>query len=376
MMNVLWLTNCPSPYRVAFFSELGKYLKLTVLSENRMSQQVHRNRKWFNEKYSNFKVIFLKQVKLGKMIINPEVINYLNTKKYDFIVLGDYSTLTSILAAVFMRLRGGVKYIISIDGAYERQGGGFKDVIKRYVIGHAFHYFSTSKTSDEYLIKYGAQESKITRYNFTSLNKADILGEKLSPKEKEKFRRELRIKEEIAVLVVGRFVKCKGIDFVLNTANCISEKVGYYIVGDKPTAEYLSIVHKKELKAVHFIEFQEKEELKKYYKACDIFVFPTRYDPWGLVVNEAMANGMPVLSTDQSAAALHFIQDNENGFIYKVDDKEDYIRKLMIMCSDSSLRNKMSEKNIELIQDYSIEKMAEQHLVAFLALSKAESEKG
>lgn len=109
MMNVLWLTNCPSPYRVAFFSELGKYLKLTVLSENRMSQQVHRNRKWFNEKYSNFKVIFLKQVKLGKMIINPEVINYLNTKKYDFIVLGDYSTLTSILAAVFMRLRGGGK---------------------------------------------------------------------------------------------------------------------------------------------------------------------------------------------------------------------------------------------------------------------------
>lgn len=78
-------------------------------------------------------------------------------------------------------------------------------------------------------------------------------------------------------------------------------------------------------------------------------MFPTRYDPWGLVANEAMANGMPILSTDQSAAALHFIQDNENGFIYKADDKEDYIRKLKVMCSDSSLLNKMSEKNIDSI---------------------------
>ncbi len=364
-MNVLWLTNCPSPYRVAFFSELGKYLKLTVLSENTMSQQVHRNRKWFVENYNNFKVIFLKQIKLGKLIINPEVIKYLNTKKYDFIVLGDYSTLTSILAAVFM----------SIDGAYERQGGGVKEVIKRYIISHAFHYFSTSKTSDEYLIKYGAQESNITRYNFTSLNKDDILETKLSRKEKEKFRRELKIEEEIAILVVGRFVKSKGIDFVLNAADCMPDEVGYYIVGDVPTADYLSIVRKKELKTVHFIRFQVKEELKKYYKACDIFVFPTRYDPWGLVVNEAMANGMPILSTDQSAAALHFIQDNENGFLYKVDDKEDYIRKLKVMCSDLSLLNKMSEKNIDLIQDYSIEKMAEQHLVAFLALQKEDLEK-
>lgn len=374
-MNVLWLTNCPSPYRVAFFSELGKYLKLTVLSENTMSQQVHRNRKWFVENYNNFKVIFLKQIKLGKLIINPEVIKYLNTKKYDFIVLGDYSTLTSILAAVFMRVVGGVKYIISIDGAYERQGGGVKEVIKRYIISHAFHYFSTSKTSDEYLIKYGAQESNITRYNFTSLNKDDILETKLSRKEKEKFRRELKIEEEIAILVVGRFVKSKGIDFVLNAADCMPDEVGYYIVGDVPTADYLSIVRKKELKTVHFIRFQVKEELKKYYKACDIFVFPTRYDPWGLVVNEAMANGMPILSTDQSAAALHFIQDNENGFLYKVDDKEDYIRKLKVMCSDLSLLNKMSEKNIDLIQDYSIEKMAEQHLVAFLALQKEDLEK-
>jgi glycosyltransferase involved in cell wall biosynthesis len=339
-----------------------------------MSQQVHRNRKWFVENYNNFKVIFLKQIKLGKLIINPEVIKYLNTKKYDFIVLGDYSTLTSILAAVFMRV-GGVKYIISIDGAYERQGGGVKEVIKRYIISHAFHYFSTSKTSDEYLIKYGAQESNITRYNFTSLNKDDILETKLSRKEKEKFRRELKIEEEIAILVVGRFVKSKGIDFVLNAADCMPDEVGYYIVGDVPTADYLSIVRKKELKTVHFIRFQVKEELKKYYKACDIFVFPTRYDPWGLVVNEAMANGMPILSTDQSAAALHFIQDNENGFLYKVDDKEDYIRKLKVMCSDLSLLNKMSEKNIDLIQDYSIEKMAEQHLVAFLALQKEDLEK-
>ena len=368
-MNVLWLTNYPSPYRVSFFSELGKELELTVLCENTISQQTHRNKKWFVNKYDNFTLIFLKQIKLGKVIINLEVLKYLYSKQYDFVVLGDYSTFTSIIAAIFMNLSR-YRYLISIDGAYQRHSDGLKDIIKSYIIRNAIHFFSSSDTSDQYLIKYGALKSKITRYNFTSLKKNEILTSKISKEEKEELRQELNIKEEIAILVVGRFIKCKGIDFVLNMADCIPGKLGYYIAGDLPTDEYLDIVRKKELYNVHFVGFQVKEDLKKYYKACDIFVFPTRYDPWGLVVNEAMANGMPIISTNQSAAALHFIQDGKNGYIYKVDDEEDYLRKLKIMCSDPKLLDRMSRFNINLIQNYSIETMAKQHLTTFIQLQE------
>lgn len=369
-MNVLWLTNCPSPYRVAFFSELGKSLNLTVLSEKTMSQQTYRNSKWFDVNYDNFKVIFLKQVKLGKFVLNPEVIKYLNLKRYDFVVLGDYSTFTSIIAAAFMNFTRGVKYIISIDGADQRQYNMFKDFIKRYIIRHAVHYFSPCRISDKYLIRYGASKDDITRYNFTSLEKRDILSVKVSEEEKEKIRQELGVDNGVAILFVGRLERGKGIDFILNLADCISGRVDYYIVGDKPSEEYLEIVQRKKLNNVHFVDFQVKEELKKYYKACDIFVFPTRHDVWGLVINEAMANGMPILSTDQCTAALHFIQNGENGYIYKVDDADDYIEKLEMMCSNPEALDRMSKKNISLIQEYSIEKMAEQHLLSFMELQE------
>lgn len=56
--------------------------------------------------------------------------------------------------------------------------------------------------------------------------------------------------------------------------------------------------------------------------------------------------------------------------IYKVDDAEDYIEKLRMMCSNPELLDRMSKRNISLIQEYSIEKMAEQHLSSFIDLQK------
>ena len=50
-----------------------------------------------------------------------------------------------------------------------------------------------------------------------------------------------------------------------------------------------------------------------YYQAADMLVFPTREDIWGLVINEAMANGLPTVSTDKCVAALEMIKQGENG---------------------------------------------------------------
>ena len=58
------------------------------------------------------------------------------------------------------------------------------------------------------------------------------------------------------------------------------------------------MIRKFKCKNVYFIEFKKSEELNEYYKAADIFVHPTREDIWGLVVNEAMAKGLPVVTTN------------------------------------------------------------------------------
>lgn len=361
-MKILWLTNYPSPYRVDFFNEFGKYVELTVIFENTIEQQTHRNKDWFDSNYENFRAIFLKQDRKFDKV--NQALNLVMEISNDLIVLGDYSTCVSV-AIAYRLLMKHVRYAISIDGAYLRKGNFFKYLLKKSIIKGAGLYLSSSKTSDEYLIYHGAKKEVIYRYSFTSLREKDILTSPLSNYEKEKLRKDLNINEKMSALLVGRFVKIKGIDFVLKHAKQYEDMLHFYIAGDKPTKEYLDIIKDQEIKNVHFIGFQKKEDLKKYYQACDLFIFPTRYDPWGLVVNEAMANAMPILSTDKSSAALHFIQNGLNGYIYPVDNELLYIKYLDELYARKDSLQEMGIRNLQIIRSYTIENMAIEHKCIF-----------
>ena len=363
-MKILWLTNYPSPYRVEFFSKLGEEVELTVLFEQTIAQQTHRNQDWFCTEYRNFQAVFLKKRK-GKGLEGVfKALRQALKKEYDYVVLADYTAAVSIVVGACMRLIR-KPYAISIDGAYERPGSRLKNAIKRFLVKPARFFLSSSRTSDEYLMRLGAKEERIHRYHFTSLSERDLLGHLPTEEEKASLKEELGITEPFSVLLVGRFVPIKGMDFVLKAASRLRSDIGYYIAGDQPTQEYLEIVKQNGLEHVHFIGFQKKEELKRYYCACDLFAFPTRYDPWGLVVNEAMACGMPILSTDRSSAALHFIRNGENGFVYPCDDVEAYLENMNLLYADPALCRAMGQANWELIRTYTIETMAKQHVAVF-----------
>lgn len=361
-MNILWMTNYPSPYRVDFFNELGKYCDLSVIFENSIEQQTHRNKDWFISDYNQFQAIFLKQNRKIEMI--RQAMSYIRDKSYDFVVLGDYSTPVSVGVALRMSVQH-IKYAISIDGAYLRKSNFIKDIVKKTIIRNAVFCLSSSESSDEYLIHYGALKNNIHRYNFTSLRKSDIMQMPISSEEKENIRNALQMDNKLTALIVGRFVYIKGIDFILHHAKKYQRIMDFYIAGDKVTDECLSIVEEEKIDNVHFIGFQKKDELKRYYKACDLFIFPTRYDPWGLVINEAMANAMPILSSDKSSAALHFIKNGENGFVYHADNDAEFDHYLMLLCQNQNRLLEMGVCNLNKIQEYSIEKMALQHRLIF-----------
>ena len=69
---------------------------------------------------------------------------------------------------------------------------------------------------------------------------------------------------------------------------------------------------------MHFIAFQEKEMLEKYYIAADVFILLTRGDVWGLSINEAMANALPVITTDRCIAGIELVEQNGNTNDYKI----------------------------------------------------------
>lgn len=355
-LKILFLTNLPSPYRVQFFNELGRKCDLTVLYQRNSSSE--RNSKWIAKSENTYKIIFLKGKNTGvDNAFCPRVIRYLN-KSYDAIIICGNASPTEILAIEWCRLRK-IPYCLEGDGAFINLGNGFKEKLKRHLISGGSLFFSTCKEHDKYYIHYGAESSRVVRYRFSSLLSNDILSKPLSIEEKICIRNELGIKEDKMVLAVGQFIYRKGFDVLLKATQLLDRDIAVYIVGDNPTKEYLDFRTEKSLKNVHFEGFKTKEELKRYYKAADVFVLPTREDIWGLVVNEAMACGLPVITTDKCNAGLELIENNINGFVVGVDDP--YTLAAKISCA--VLNSKYMGKNSLLkINDYCIESMASDHI--------------
>ena len=163
-------------------------------------------------------------------------------------------------------------------------------------------------------------------------------------------------------ITVGQFIHRKGFDVLLNAWSKCDKEYELYIIGAAPTKEYLDIKEKLHMENVHFEGFKTKEELKCYYKAADLFVFPTREDIWGLVVNEAMAHGLPVITTDKCVAGLELIKDGENGYIVPVENPDELAMRINELLSDDWLQEKMAKNNLQKIRRYTVEDMAIEHI--------------
>ncbi|MDN5372919.1 MAG: hypothetical protein PWR19_1965 [Carnobacterium sp.] len=362
-MKVLWLANIPSPYRVDFFNEIGKHCELTVLFEKKVSDE--RDESWMDYKFLNFKGVILKGKSTGvDNAFCPGVFNYLKKKKYDINIVTNYSTPTGIFAIEIMKAKN-ISYIIEGDGGFTKSKKGVKENIKRHLIKNATYWFSTSDKHKDYYLSYGAIEKNIYKYPFTSIKEKDILKSSISKVQKDKIKNKLRIKEERVILSVGQLIYRKGYDILIEAAQKINNDIGIYIIGGNPSDELLALKKNLNVENVYFIDFKSKEELKNYYYSADLFVLPTREDIWGLVINEAMAYGLPVITTDKCISGLELVVNYENGFIIPTNDSLVLSEKITEIFENNNLIEKMSKSNRVKIMEYTIESMAEVHLNYF-----------
>ena len=171
------------------------------------------------------------------------------------------------------------------------------------------------------------------------------------------------------ILTVGRFSYMKGygkgFDVLLNAIRFCPENYSLYIVGDEPTQEFVEMKKKMNLKNVFFVGFKTKDELKEYYKAADVFCLQTRGDVWGLVINEAMAYGLPVITTDKCIAGLELVENGVNGYIVPVEDAQCVAEKVMHIGQHNELQQKMCENSLSKIRNYTIENMTLVHKAVF-----------
>lgn len=355
-LRVLFLANVPSPYRVEFFNALSRDCDLTVLYQLHASTE--RDKKWTAQSLSTYTQVYLKgHATNADKAFCPGVISWLG-KGWDAVVICGNASPTELLAIAWCKLRG-IPYCLEADGAFAGHGKGIKEFIKARAIRGADMYLSTCRELDRYFLHYGADPRLLRRYHFSSLTEEDILDRCPSREEKDALRGLLGIREEKMVLSIGQFIPRKGIDLLLAAANGLDKHIGIYIIGGTPTEEYLAFARENDLTSVHFVPFQEKDVLKRYYMAADAFVLPTREDIWGLVVNEAMAFGLGVITTDRCNAGLELIQNGKNGFLVPTEDVH-ALRGAILECLVES--RSLGQAALETIRPYTVQAMAADHI--------------
>lgn len=359
MKRILFLTVYASPYRVRFFDELGKSAQVTVLYSRPSTDVHHRDAKWFEPGQGGFRSVQLKSLcTIGGKQLCPEVCRWLK-KDYDAIIVGGYSSPTAILAMLWMRLRG-IPFTMEVDGGLIRPDGKLKFACKRFLVRLADRWLSTGRETTRYLVHYGAKEEKIAQYPFSSFYRADILPDVVPTEAKLALRKKLGIPEKKVLLAVGQFIPRKGFDVLMQAAGQLEKDTGVYLVGGEATQEYLDLRRKLGAANVHFVGFQKKQELAQYYQAADAFVLPTREDIWGLVINEAMAYGLPVVTTDRCVAGMELVENGVNGYLVPAGDARELADRLRQLL-DSDMQ-KMGRISLEKIRDYTIENMAKAHM--------------
>jgi glycosyltransferase involved in cell wall biosynthesis len=159
-------------------------------------------------------------------------------------------------------------------------------------------------------------------------------------------------------LFAGRLVKEKGLLDLLAAYESLGadlrEQVGLVFAGDGPLrADLESLARSIFPGTIHFAGFVHRDELVNYYSLAECLVFPTYSDTWGMVVNEAMACGLPVICSSVAGCAADLVK--AGGRIVAPGNILQLSAAMQEIASDPSLRDRMSQENRSLIQSFSPE---------------------
>lgn len=371
-MKVLFVTNLPSPYRVDFFNQLGKHCELTVLYER--TSAADRDSRWvghsaitYTEQYSgDWPVSTDKSLGFG-------LIRAIRKKKVDVLIISGYSS-PSVMVLIAYCKAAKIPYWMEYDGGFDRPDSYAMRQIKRFLICGATGHFTTCVSHTLYLQKLGVDRQKIYRYPFSSVAQSECLEQPPTIQKKSLLRDSLKITEPHAVVVVGQYIHRKGIDVMLHAAGLLGSSVGIYIIGGNATEEYRLLAEQVGSNNIHFLQFVPRQQLFLWYQAADVFVLPTREDIWGLVINEAIANALPVVTTTQCIAGIELIKNRRSGILVPSDNPRQLAQAITEILDHPEKRNKMAHCALRKSREYTIETMVQAHLNVLRQLVEVQHE--
>ena len=263
-MKITIFVDNVAPYRMGWADELGKLCDVTIVYVK--DKDAERNSSWLVKKSKYAKMVKLPAVIIKNHAISFAVIKYIRENTSDIIIFSGYGTIPNLVGMMYLTVRK-KPYFINVDGVRI----GHKEqllakLFKKIVFNSHSFFLCGSDYSKQYIMSYGISKEKICVHNFTSLYRHDLISGLPKDKEKSEYKKQLGLKDIPMAIAVGRFVKLKQFDLLIEAFEKLDENNQLLLVGEgEEQTTYETLIKEKELMNVHIISFQDFSMLKKYY---------------------------------------------------------------------------------------------------------------
>ena len=358
MIKVLLLHNYESPYRGKLFNQLGKYVKLTVIY---LEDKSVDNRRWTINGSQNYSKHYVKSYQLGKLALNrpSEFRDMIKDDEYDVVILSD--NLPNFFSNMYVSLiaRSTRKLLWSEEVAVNPCYPRFKRSIlmlsqwflSRKVDGVVAFTKSATISWEKQL-----KDKKVFYCCQSSLTSEELKFYNLPKKSKE-----------LRLLFIGSFTGRKNEDVMCQAVAELAKdhNIQLTLVGEGPLRKHL--IKKYSSPFLTFLGWKEHITLGGYYRNHHFLILPSRYDTWGMVVNESMSIGTPTI-VSKCVGARELVKDS--GFIIKHLNK-DKLKEVLLRAYylDGENYYALRKKAFEYSKNYTIEISAKHFLHAIEEIS-------
>lgn len=303
-----------------------------------------KNRRWvLNEKNMRFKYKILKSFDIGfygkdyfPFTISTDFLQRLVKLNPDVVIVPGWTDLNSFIGAIYCKFFDRKLVLRSESTKYEKSWRRTVFMpLTKFMVHSANAYTASGTRARDYLIALGALKEKIFIGYSTIDVKRFSKDSKLSLKQKIELRKKLGIgRNDKVIMFNGQLILRKGVYDLLVAFKRIQKKY--------PEAKLLMVGYGQELggirkyinknmlkKKVILTGFIENTLLPKYYAISDIFTLPSREETWGIVVNEAMACGLPVVVGDRVGSSEDLVKDGKNGYVFESGNSKDLFMSLL-----------------------------------------------
>ncbi len=329
-LDKVFITNIPSFYKIKLYNKIAEHQKIKVI----FLEKTHSDRlSDFYDEPIQFEYKFTN---------NPVLILYIASSAKE-VVLGGWS----YSAYWFVNTLLSSKHIHSVaveSSVYESEQHGLKKILKQLFLKKINRAYVSGEPQKKLLENLCFTGKTIKTYGVGLYNRV------VTPSFSEK-------KTVAKFLYVGRFVPAKNLPFIINYFNRHPE-FQLTLVGYGPLEDDLKRISSSN---ILFLPPVENKKLYEIYQQNDVFVLPSVSEAWGLVVQEALNNGLPVLVSEFVGCNTELITDGRNGYIFKLTPES--FSKAVNLISDVSNYNKIRKNVCSL--DYELEE--QKQVEAYLA---------